>query len=83
MLYKHLIMSPSLTPFLPCMKSHCFFNLIRINIVAPMQDLPDTIHIGGRISPSTVWDYVGKLKTSLSKVGFTELFPQVLKRLVT
>ncbi|CDQ61534.1 unnamed protein product [Oncorhynchus mykiss] len=31
------------------------------------EDLPDTIHIGGRISPSTVWDYVGKLKTSLSK----------------
>lgn len=33
-----------------------------------LQDLPDTIHIGGRISPHTVWDYVGKLKTSLSKV---------------
>ncbi|KAK0136184.1 Death-inducer obliterator 1 [Merluccius polli] len=31
------------------------------------EDLPDTIHVGGRISPSTVWDYVGKLKTSLSK----------------
>ncbi|KAI1890855.1 hypothetical protein AGOR_G00157900 [Albula goreensis] len=31
------------------------------------EDLPDTIHIGGRISPHTVWDYVGKLKTSLSK----------------
>ncbi|XP_051967151.1 death-inducer obliterator 1-like [Xyrauchen texanus] len=31
------------------------------------EDLPDTIHIGGRISPQTVWDYVGKLKTSLSK----------------
>ncbi|XP_037626055.1 death-inducer obliterator 1 isoform X3 [Sebastes umbrosus] len=31
------------------------------------EDLPDTIHIGGRISPSTVWDYVGKLRTSLSK----------------
>ncbi|CAJ1051365.1 death-inducer obliterator 1-like isoform X6 [Xyrichtys novacula] len=31
------------------------------------EDLPDTIHVGGRISPNTVWDYVGKLKTSLSK----------------
>uniref|UniRef100_A0A673AFG0 TFIIS central domain-containing protein n=1 Tax=Sphaeramia orbicularis TaxID=375764 RepID=A0A673AFG0_9TELE len=31
------------------------------------EDLPDTIYIGGRISPNTVWDYVGKLKTSLSK----------------
>ncbi|KAM6980810.1 death-inducer obliterator 1-like [Aplochiton taeniatus] len=31
------------------------------------EDLPDTIHVGGRISPTTVWDYVGKLKTSLSK----------------
>uniref|UniRef100_A0A8C9R5Q7 TFIIS central domain-containing protein n=1 Tax=Scleropages formosus TaxID=113540 RepID=A0A8C9R5Q7_SCLFO len=31
------------------------------------EDLPDTIHIGGRISPHTVWDYVGKLKTSVSK----------------
>ncbi|XP_078093031.1 death-inducer obliterator 1-like isoform X2 [Mustelus asterias] len=32
-----------------------------------IEDLPDTIHIGGRISPHTVWDYVGKLKSSLSK----------------
>ncbi|KFQ20733.1 Death-inducer obliterator 1, partial [Merops nubicus] len=31
------------------------------------EDLPDTIHIGGRILPKTVWDYVGKLKSSLSK----------------
>ncbi|EHB07491.1 Death-inducer obliterator 1 [Heterocephalus glaber] len=31
------------------------------------QDLPDTIHIGGRIAPKTVWDYVGKLKSSVSK----------------
>lgn len=31
------------------------------------EDLPDTIHIGGRIAPKTVWDYVGKLKSSVSK----------------
>uniref|UniRef100_A0A8C4Q8W9 TFIIS central domain-containing protein n=1 Tax=Eptatretus burgeri TaxID=7764 RepID=A0A8C4Q8W9_EPTBU len=31
-------------------------------------ELPDTIHIGGRILPKMVWDYVGKLKTSGSKV---------------
>ncbi|XP_034387772.1 death-inducer obliterator 1-like isoform X2 [Cyclopterus lumpus] len=31
------------------------------------EDLPDIIHVGGRILPSMVWDYVGKLKTSLSK----------------
>ncbi|KAJ1122630.1 hypothetical protein NDU88_001115 [Pleurodeles waltl] len=31
------------------------------------EDLPDTVHIGGRISPKTVWDYVGKLKSSVSK----------------
>ncbi|XP_029011048.1 uncharacterized protein LOC114858249 [Betta splendens] len=30
-------------------------------------DLPDTIQIGGRILPQTVWDYVVKLKTSISK----------------
>uniref|UniRef100_A0A3B5M0I9 TFIIS central domain-containing protein n=1 Tax=Xiphophorus couchianus TaxID=32473 RepID=A0A3B5M0I9_9TELE len=30
-------------------------------------DLPDTIQIGGRILPETVWDYVVKLKTSLTK----------------
>ncbi|KAM4563893.1 uncharacterized protein PAE49_011838 isoform 2-T2 [Odontesthes bonariensis] len=30
-------------------------------------DLPDTIQIGGRILPETVWDYVEKLKTSLTK----------------
>lgn len=52
--------------------NRCGNNVIRVqhkgDIVNPVQDLPDTIHIGGRISPSTVWDYVGKLKTSLSKV---------------
>ncbi|XP_054549884.1 death-inducer obliterator 1 [Talpa occidentalis] len=31
------------------------------------EDLPDTIHIGGRIAPRTVWDYVGKLRSSVSK----------------
>ncbi|XP_012885825.1 PREDICTED: death-inducer obliterator 1 [Dipodomys ordii] len=31
------------------------------------EDLPDTIHVGGRIAPKTVWDYVGKLKSSVSK----------------
>ncbi|XP_060627949.2 death-inducer obliterator 1 isoform X2 [Anolis sagrei] len=31
------------------------------------EDLPDTIHIGGRISPKTVWDYIGKLKSSVTK----------------
>ncbi|XP_064154606.1 death-inducer obliterator 1 isoform X1 [Anguilla rostrata] len=31
------------------------------------EDLPDTIQIGGRISPDTVWDYVAKIKTSLTK----------------
>ncbi|KAM4610598.1 death-inducer obliterator 1 [Polymixia lowei] len=30
-------------------------------------DLPDTIQIGGRIMPQTVWDYVAKLKTSVTK----------------
>ncbi|KAF7664396.1 hypothetical protein LDENG_00178390 [Lucifuga dentata] len=30
-------------------------------------DLPDTIQIGGRILPQTVWDYVAKLKTSVTK----------------
>ncbi|XP_068556660.1 death-inducer obliterator 1-like [Anas acuta] len=34
------------------------------------EDLPDTIHIGGKISPKAVWDYVGKLKSSLSKELF-------------
>uniref|UniRef100_A0A3B5A685 Death inducer-obliterator 1 n=1 Tax=Stegastes partitus TaxID=144197 RepID=A0A3B5A685_9TELE len=30
-------------------------------------DLPDTIQIGGRIMPETVWDYVTKIKTSVTK----------------
>ncbi|KAK7929095.1 hypothetical protein WMY93_005490 [Mugilogobius chulae] len=30
-------------------------------------DLPDTIQIGGRILPKTVWDYAEKLKTSVTK----------------
>lgn len=41
----------------------------KVSILPRFQDLPDTIHVGGRISPHTVWDYVGKLKTSLSKVS--------------
>uniref|UniRef100_A0A3B3TTX8 Death-inducer obliterator 1-like n=1 Tax=Poecilia latipinna TaxID=48699 RepID=A0A3B3TTX8_9TELE len=32
-----------------------------------IKDLPDTIQIGGRILPETVWDYVVKLKTSVTK----------------
>ncbi|XP_030623663.1 death-inducer obliterator 1 [Chanos chanos] len=31
------------------------------------EDLPDTIHIGGRIMPQMVWDYVDRLKTSPTK----------------
>ncbi|XP_023693895.2 death-inducer obliterator 1-like isoform X1 [Paramormyrops kingsleyae] len=31
------------------------------------KNLPCSIQINGRISPSTVWDYVGRLKASLSK----------------
>uniref|UniRef100_A0A8C9S520 Death-inducer obliterator 1-like n=1 Tax=Scleropages formosus TaxID=113540 RepID=A0A8C9S520_SCLFO len=31
------------------------------------ENLPDTIQIGGRITPQTVWDYVRKLKASFSK----------------
>ncbi|XP_051913014.1 uncharacterized protein LOC127595506 isoform X1 [Hippocampus zosterae] len=30
-------------------------------------ELPDTIEIGGRIMPQTVWDYVAKLKTNITK----------------
>ncbi|KAF3860696.1 hypothetical protein F7725_000951 [Dissostichus mawsoni] len=32
-------------------------------------DLPDTIQIAGRILPQTVWDYVAKLKTSVTKAS--------------
>ncbi|XP_063104170.1 death-inducer obliterator 1-like isoform X2 [Cavia porcellus] len=35
--------------------------------VCVSEDLPDTIHIGGRIVPETVWNYVGKLQSSVSK----------------
>ncbi|XP_061128641.1 uncharacterized protein si:ch73-181d5.4 isoform X1 [Syngnathus typhle] len=30
-------------------------------------ELPDSIEIGGRIMPQTVWEYVAKLKTNISK----------------
>ncbi|NXN93493.1 PHF3 protein, partial [Rhinopomastus cyanomelas] len=32
-----------------------------------MEDLPDSIQVGGRISPHTVWDYVEKIKASGTK----------------
>lgn len=35
------------------------------------QDLPDSIQVGGRISPQTVWDYVEKIKASGTKVRKT------------
>ncbi|XP_007892268.1 PHD finger protein 3 isoform X2 [Callorhinchus milii] len=31
------------------------------------EDLPDTIQVGGRIPPQTVWDYVDKIKASGTK----------------
>ncbi|XP_060793160.1 death-inducer obliterator 1 isoform X2 [Neoarius graeffei] len=31
------------------------------------KDLPDTVHIGGRILPQMVWEYVERVKTSLTK----------------
>lgn len=31
-------------------------------------ELPPTLEIVGRISPDTVWDYIGKMKCSNSKV---------------
>uniref|UniRef100_A0A672QMJ4 Death-inducer obliterator 1-like n=2 Tax=Sinocyclocheilus grahami TaxID=75366 RepID=A0A672QMJ4_SINGR len=31
------------------------------------EDLPDTIHIGGRILPQTVWEYVDLIRTSEAK----------------
>ncbi|KAI2643884.1 Death-inducer obliterator 1 [Labeo rohita] len=31
------------------------------------EDLPDTIHVGGRILPQTVWEYVDLIKTSEAK----------------
>ncbi|KAI5087904.1 PHD finger protein 3 isoform X1 [Silurus meridionalis] len=31
------------------------------------EDLPDTIQVGGRISPQTVWDYVEKIRASGTK----------------
>ncbi|XP_069091843.1 PHD finger protein 3 isoform X2 [Pleurodeles waltl] len=31
------------------------------------KDLPDSIQVGGRISPQTVWDYVDKIKASGTK----------------
>ncbi|XP_057682681.1 uncharacterized protein LOC130909820 [Corythoichthys intestinalis] len=30
-------------------------------------ELPDTLEIGGRIMPQTVWDYIAKLKTNITK----------------
>lgn len=34
-----------------------------------LQDLPENIQVGGRISPQTVWDYVEKIRASGTKVG--------------
>uniref|UniRef100_A0A3B4AB64 TFIIS central domain-containing protein n=1 Tax=Periophthalmus magnuspinnatus TaxID=409849 RepID=A0A3B4AB64_9GOBI len=46
-----------------------FLNMLTIAkfVTKGYLDLPDTIQIGGRILPKTVWDYVAKLKTSVTK----------------
>lgn len=35
----------------------------------PQQDLPDSIQVGGRISPQIVWDYLEKIRATGTKVG--------------
>lgn len=44
-------------------------NYCKTTFLCVVQDLPDTIQIGGRILPETVWDYVVKLKTSVTKAS--------------
>lgn len=36
--------------------------------VCDFQDLPDTIHVCGRIGPEQIWDYLAKMKKIGSKV---------------
>lgn len=43
--------------------------LKHINTSLCLQDLPDNIQVGGRISPQIVWDYVEKIRASGTKVG--------------
>ncbi|KAK7813075.1 hypothetical protein U0070_021922 [Myodes glareolus] len=42
------------------------------------EDLPDSIQVGGRISPQTVWDYVEKIKASGTKVYDKKYFSILL-----
>lgn len=35
-----------------------------------VQDLPDSIEVGGRISPQIVWDYLEKIRATGTKVCF-------------
>ncbi|XP_062872178.1 death-inducer obliterator 1 [Trichomycterus rosablanca] len=39
------------------------------------KDMPDTIHIGGRILPQTVWEYVERVKTSVTKMSLIRFCP--------
>lgn len=44
----------------------------------PQQDLPDSIQVGGRISPQIVWDYLEKIRATGTKVGSNKAW-KVLK----
>lgn len=35
------------------------------------QDLPDSVQVGGRISPQIVWDYLEKIRATGTKVCFS------------
>lgn len=53
-------------------RHHNKYNLYTlITFMSLPQDLPDSIQVGGRISPQTVWDYVEKIKASGTKVRRT------------
>ena len=41
--------------------------------VVLLQELPDTIHVCGRINPEHVWDYLSKVKQAASRVRYFKL----------
>ena len=54
-------------------KFHALAQLFHLYIVL-FQELPDTIHVCGRINPEHVWDYLSKVKQAASRVSMGESF---------
>ena len=66
----HLIwrLTSVFSPWASC-PTHALCRFVVVNVVVPLQDLPDSVQVGGRINPQLVWDYFDKIRATGTKVS--------------